>query len=190
MKALILSVILIPILSFASTDPKAGFQSGNDIKVHEIRGTVHYTCLFHGKYEYRTWHCGANLFSPGSHDYVVTKSEVDADKITLTATRADGSKKSKSVNFNSEKSASSSRVNLMIKTLTQSPLLKIGENNINVEFKKKNKVVAQSNFKSNVQFTGTSLCRNRSVHTSSYNYCRDQLAGCDHYFWLENECQY
>lgn len=193
MKALFTFVItsIISTISFAQAAPIAGFKNGNELEVQTLRGSVQYYCRDNmGKNYTRHWSCVADLVSPDTHDYVIANAKIDANKVTITATHEDGSTKSKTVNFNSEKSVSSSRVNLWVKTLTQSPLLEKGANSINVEFKKSNKVVESGNFVSQVHHLGAVQCRHRATYAQNNGQCDNQNMGCDYYFYLENNCQY
>lgn len=191
MKALLslMFVSLFSLTSFAEA-PTVGFKHGNNLEYQRLVGNVQYFCKDSlGSPYTRRWTCIADLVSPGTHDYVVSSTPIDADKVTLKATRADGSTKSKSVGFNSDKSTSSTRVNLWIRTLTQSPLLKDGANKIDVEFKKGKNVVATTNFTSNVTFNGETQCRFVSAYSYNDSYCTNQDSGCNYYFYLTNDCK-
>lgn len=166
------------------------FKNGNNIEIKEIEGnlTVHCNSLYGNISKY--YRCQAALISPGSHDYFVTKTPYDADKLSLTATRKDGSKKTKNVGFDAEKSISKSRINLVMKTLTQSPLLKLGENQVEYTLTKGKEWVAGGSFQSQVTMAGYSKCKPHTIFESTDMKCQNQTSACDHYFWLENNCQY
>lgn len=181
---------IISTTAMAEMPGPVGFANGNDIEIQELTGYVTYSCRNQAGHSYtRQWNCHADLFSPGSHDYLVSQAPVDADKVTLTATREDGSTKEKDSKFDANKSTSKSRFNLLISTLTQRPLLKVGNNKIDYKFTKGKNVVSEGSFQSKVAITDQRQCRHRYVFTSNESHCQNQAMGCDYYFYLENNCQ-
>lgn len=190
MKSLFLALCLISASAVAETSD-VQFSKGNDIEIQQLTGSVIYYCRDNlGKNYSRQWFCDANLYSPGTHDYLVSNTPIDADKVVLTSTREDGSTKSKDSKFDANKSSSSSRFNLLITTLTQRPLLQVGNNKIDYKFSKGKKVVSEGSFQSKVTITGKTQCKHRSTFTNIEDYCKFQDMGCDNYFYLENDCQY
>ena len=185
-----LAFALISASAFAETET-VQFSKGNDINIQQLSGSVIYYCRDNlGKNYSRHWYCDADLVSPGTHDYLVSNTPIDADKVVLTATREDGSTRSKDSKFDSTKSASSSRFNLLIKTLTQRPLLQVGTNQVAYTFTKGKQVVSEGSFQSKVTVVGKAQCKHRSTFTNIEDYCKFQNMGCDNYFYLENNCQY
>jgi hypothetical protein len=187
----IICVGFLSSISFAQKMPAAQFENGNDISIKEKYGTVTYYCNDHlGNNYTRQWNCYAADVNPGTHDYFVSNNPIDADNVTLTAVREDGSKKTKKVGYNSEKSTSDFRINLLVRSLTQSPLLKIGANKVSYEFTKKKKSVATGDFTSTVTLLESKKCRPRSEFAVQPNVCEYESFGCDRYFYMENHCNY
>ena len=187
---LILSLFSIP--SFADQSVPVHFKNGNNREIQELYGDVTFICQDpHNNLSYaRHWNCNADLVSPGTHDYLVSNVPLDADRVTLTATHEDGKTKKKSISFDSAKSVSKSRVNLLIRTLTQSPLLRLGKNTVAYQFTKGKTVVNEGSFTSDVTITGSIQCRHRTEYALNNDVCEFQGIGCDRYFYLENNCQY
>ena len=182
---------LITTSAFAADEAFVQFKNGNNIEVEQLSGSVIYNCTDNMGHHYtRHWFCNADLVSPGTHDYIVSNEPIDADKVTLTSTRADGEVKTKTVAYNSEKSISKNRFNLIIKTITQTPLLSVGNNSVAFQFTKGKNVVSAGTFVSTVTNTGKTQCKARTAFAQNSNQCEVQSMGCDYYFYLENNCQY
>lgn len=186
-----LIVGLISSAAFAEMPGPVQFKNGNDIEIEELSGSVTYYCTDTQGHNYtRHWFCNADLVSPGTHDYLISKTPIDADKVTLTSTRPDGKVRTKSSSYNSEKSISKSRFNLLIRTLTQSPLLGVGNNSVAYKFTKGKTVVEEGLFNAKATVVGKIQCKPRTTFANMDSYCESQNMGCDNYFYLENNCQY
>lgn len=190
----IFSILIVGLISSAALADMTGpvqFQNGNNIEIEQLSGSITYYCNdAHGNNYTRRWNCDADLIEPGSHDYLISQTPIDADKVTLTSTRPDGKVKTKSSAYDSEKSISKSRFNLLIRTLTQVPLLGVGNNSVAYKFTKGKTVVEEGLFNAKATIIGKTQCRHRTAFANSDSYCQHQSMGCDNYFYLENNCQY
>jgi hypothetical protein len=188
---ILLGTVLVSTAAFAEMPGPVQFENGNNIDIEQLSGSITYYCRDNMGVNYtRHWRCDADLITPGTHDYLISLTPIDADKVTLTATREDGSTRSKDSKYNSKKSTSSSRFNLLISTLTQRPLLKVGNNKVEYKFTKGKTTVEEGMFQSKVTITGQKQCRHRTAFANSESQCQNQNIGCDNYFYLENNCQY
>lgn len=181
-----LFTVLLSSVSFA----EVGFQNGNKITVQPIHGRATFNCKDNlGNMYTKYWTCRKGLVSPGSHDYLASTSPINADKVILTAESQNGFTQTKNVSFNSKKSVSKNRVNLVVRTLTQVPLLREGHNTVNYEFTKGNKSVTTGNFHAHVTVNEVKECRPRTFF-GNQNECQFENNACETYFYYENNCQY
>jgi hypothetical protein len=190
MKILFAIILMISLNSFGQAKPAAQFKHGQNISVKEMSGDVSFYCKNDvGNNFTKHYDCYAAEVDPGTQDYFVSNVPVDADNVTLVATHADGSQKTKKVMFNSEKSSTLVEVNLLTRTLLQSPLLRAGENNVTYQFTKDKKVVLEGAFPFLVNILESKKCHHRSAF-GTYNECQNQNMGCNTYFYLEHNCNY
>ncbi len=190
MKYLVLiSLIFIGTSTYANGI--VGFKNGNNIEITNLFGQVTYHCNAANGVPYtRQYSCSGYLTRPGTHDYLISRAPIDADKVQLVATHETDSTQKKSVGFDSKKSQSKSRINLAVRSLFQRPLLKDGNNLIDYTFEKNKKVVLTGSFNATMAVVEDRQCRPRTVFSHSQSQCDNQMSACDHYFYLENNCQY
>jgi hypothetical protein len=193
MKALsvLIFVSLLSSISFSMPRPIAHFKNGNDISIKEMSGSVTYYCQDNAGRQYtRHWSCYAADVNPGTHDYLVTETPVDANKVTLTCDHKDGSTKTKSASFDGQ--SSTSKFNLLTSSLTQRPLLKAGANLVTYKLTKGKDVVEEGTFQSNVNVLESKQCRYRAefAYAPNDDVCQFESFGCDRYFYMENYCNY
>jgi len=132
-----------------------GFKNGNAISVTTYHGDAELSCGA-GKIPQLVI-CDQYVAVPGVDDVLVSSLPVDADHVVLVAKHTDGSQVTKNVAFDG-KNGVSKRVNLLIHTLLQRPLLKMGANEVNYKFKKGSGVVMTGTFTVNVQSAGNLEC--------------------------------
>jgi hypothetical protein len=127
---------------------------------------------------------------PGSQDRFAYGAPIDADKVELTAVHADGSTRTKSKKYDAQK-GESGRFNLAISTLTQRPLLKIGDNMIHYKMKKKSQAVAEGDFQATMTVVGDLSCRQGVVYAWGQAQCDSMAWACDTYFagLSDSDCQ-
>lgn len=165
-----------------------GFQNGNQIKVNRITGNLYLTCQdpFNGMQQ-RWVRCDADLWSPGLTDFFVGP-KVNASKVTLTATRADGSQRSSDKDYIGAEGRSKSRFNLGISTLTQKPLLREGTNLIHFSLTDGNETLAHGEFTTTVTRGAALQCPQHSEWGTSHD-CNFPQSACERYFQYYNYCQ-
>lgn len=187
----LLSFLFIGLLSSVSY-AEVGFSNGNDVSIVYLSGSVTYLCPNYAGHPNNQAHysCSGYLANPGTHDYFVTDKVLDANKVTLTATHADGSTRTKDAAFDANKSASSTRFNLITSTLFQRPLLNMGENKISYTITNGNQVTESGSFISHVTNSGNRTCAPRTLMAHTNDYCKNITLACDNYFETENNCQY
>jgi len=113
---------------FAQT---VGFSHGNSIQLSTYGGYAYVQCA--GNIP-RTIPCYASDAEPGFTDVLTTSAPIDADSVTLVATHEGGKQATKNnVTF---KNGASDKINLLITSLFQRPLLDIGQNKVDYTFKK------------------------------------------------------
>lgn len=166
--------------SFAA---EVGFKNGNNFEITPIHGTVTAQCSDPG-YGSRFYSCDDEMASPGYRDVLV--ANIDADSVTLTATHESGKQHTKVVNFDSTKKESK-KINLLISTLFQTPLLDYGKNNVQYSFTSNNKEVLAGQFESNVKILKGIECPWITIFENGIG-C-DQTTVCRDYFNTVRNCK-
>ncbi|MDD4976543.1 MAG: hypothetical protein PHY93_19460 [Bacteriovorax sp.] len=134
--------------------------------------------------------CRSELLNPGEYSYFVGPN-IDADHVSLRATREDGSvSKTKTEEYNSAKGKSRKSFNLWINTVFQRPLLGFGKNTVNYSLTKNRAIVENGTFIINVVDGGRSTCQRMGYYTSqSTADCSIPQNLCSRYFSENNYCQ-
>lgn len=185
MKALMLLALTATFSIHAQT---IGFSKGNKTDITYLRGEVRAQCReANGMLNDRNVTCSGYLTAPTTHDFFVHPS-IDADKVSLKSTREDGSTRTKSSRFDGEKGISKSKFNLAIRTLTQSPLLKVGENKIAYTLSKGNEKVSEGEFVATMEVVEERNCGFEFMYVPQID-CGDTFRICDELFWRTNNCQ-
>lgn len=190
--ALLLLVFSLTVI-FTHESLAVGFSKGNSFQNTPISGSVFAQCpgqpgMPSGPTS-QFFSCSAILWAPEIADYFVGPQGVKADKVTLKATRQDGSQREKSSDYDSSKSQSTSRFNLGISTLTQRPLLKPGLNKIHFVLSLNGQTVNEGDFDVTVSEKNEMRCPTGNFYSPSYFDCQDQFTICDRYFEEYNYCQ-
>jgi hypothetical protein len=184
------SVLAFSITAFLAQESlAAGFSQGNNITVQRITGNLTLFCsgFQPGGPQIKYVRCDADLWTPGPTDYFVGPA-ADADQVTLNATHADGSQKSKSSKYDGQKGQSQSQFNLGIWTVTQKPLLQEGANQIHFSLAKGSQAVTEGDFTATVTRTQAAICPNGSQNAFG-NDCDFPQRACDQYFEQYHYCQ-
>lgn len=134
--------------------------------------------------------CRAEILNPGEYSYFIG-SKIDADHVTLRATREDGSvSKAKTEAYDGEKGKSKKSFNLWISTVFQRPLLGFGKNTVKYTLTKDDATVESGTFIVNVVDGGRATCQRVGYYTSqSTNDCSMPQNLCSRYFSENNYCQ-
>lgn len=170
---LIVAIFLVPqLMAF-----DAGFKAGSSFTAFNIEGALTVSCPG----EIKHFSCRGYDLNPAMRSRFYSTSGVDADKVNLVVTRANGSTKDKSSKFNSETGESKKSFNLWIRTLFQRPLLKLGVNTVTYELLKDDQVVESGEFTVNVEKGETKYCDNGWYRSSTNHDCSMQSTMCSRY---------
>ncbi|GIL18831.1 MAG: hypothetical protein BroJett040_25820 [Oligoflexia bacterium] len=177
------------LLLFSSSAFAVGFSHGNEFQSLPIYGEVTVSCQEGSNSGYANYQCQDLLLSPTEMDYFAGPANIDADQVVLTATRRDGSQKTKSSSYNSDKGRSTSRFNLWIATLFQTPLLQDGPNKVHYKMTRDGQVVSEGDFQANVTRGHSATCPRGYITSSTMADCQSPYSACQRYFSNYNYCQ-
>ncbi len=180
LKTLVLSFLV------ASQVFSAGLEKGDEFKAHYISGDVSVTCFSSEGTKHASFRCSDSYLSPSVFSKFKTDSSVDADKVTLSYVDSKGKRKTKSSSFKGD--TSKSNFNLWIWTLTQRPLLQVGENTIDYKLTKKKSEVDSGSFTVNVIPQEARYCSYQRYTSSFASDCETGSNICDKYFRDQNDC--
>ncbi|MBL7686904.1 MAG: hypothetical protein JNJ49_02645 [Bdellovibrionaceae bacterium] len=181
----ILSLFLALAVNAQTSTSPGRFEGGNDFQYFGAVGNVSVQCFPSGgapsgptSAYYR---CDGYSFSPAEEARFIGPI-ADADEVTLVATHADRSTRSKSGSYDGRKGQSDDRFNLWISTVFQRPLLKMGANTVDWTLKRKGKSVTKGSFVANVKDNGDLQCPNASETSWDMNDCISSARVCSNYF--------
>jgi hypothetical protein len=174
-----------------------GFSTGNEFTAQPISGNLTVFCHDNGYpggggggfQDIQHVTCRADLWTPDNRAYFVGPQGVVADKVVLTVTRADGSKKDKDSDYDSSTGKSKKPFNLGIWTLTQKPLLKVGANQVHYVLTSNGNKVSEGDFTANLNTRPEAWCPSSSAQMPYGFSCQDTNYVCDNYFAQYNYCQ-
>ncbi len=183
------SIFFSSLLLTFSVHADVGFKKGNDLTAVVAKGELHVRCQGRTTPNYAHAFCRRDLLISGEYDYFQGPTSIKADKVTLTARHVDGSKRSKTVNYNATNRQSTKQVNLWIHTLLQKPLLDGGENKISYQMTLKGSTTARGEFTAVVHDGGMKFCRRTGNYWSGNDQdCRNPNILCDQYFRENDYC--
>lgn len=186
-KASVLVSVLFSLISSAGF--AAGFSGGGIYKATPVSGQVHFSCHNGAQSAQRLFYCYDVRLLPYEYDFFIGPAGVNADTVTLTAHREDGSTKSKSSSYDASKGRSANRFNLWIRSLTQIPLLDNGKNQIDYILTKNGQEVSHGTFEVEVERGPGYQCTATGYYNSSnMNDCEDQFMACSRFFYDRNYC--
>lgn len=169
-----------------------GFSAGSKFQMTEVRGSVTVNCYDRDDYgggpSYARFNCEEYILDPVETDYFVTDEAVDADKVTITNV-IDGKTIDKTKNYSAKEKRSTSRFNLWLASLLQTPLLTVGKNTLTYELKNGRSVVKSGTFEVDVEVASPRTCRHGYITSYDSNDCRFSSSACRIYFSRENYCQ-
>lgn len=188
MKTLSLFLLLFSATAFAQ---EGGFQVGNDFETAFLEGEITVNCRDHmGGSDFAIHRCAAEVLDPSEFARFQGPVGIDADEVTLKATREDGSTREKSESYDPATGLSKGRFNLWIATLFQRPLLKFGRNAIEYSLTKDGQLVKNGTFTATVNQGPDRYCRvRRHYQSTDMNDCRFSQRLCSQFFYEENYCQ-
>lgn len=185
----ILGVLLLGALS-ANAD--VGFSQGNQLTAILAQGEIAVHCSGDGTgigARYARYLCQEDLLMTGEYDFFIGPQGVVADEVTLTAQHEDGSRRTKTVAYESKANRSAKRLNLWISTLLQRPLLNPGINRVSYKMTLAGKMTAQGEFDVEVKDGGKKVCSRRGTYWSNSSLdCTSGSSFCGQYFRENNYC--
>lgn len=191
MKKITVSFLMFLIgASFALPLYATGFSGGDQFSTVNIEGRLSVQCTGPTGTSSAFADCRGQLLNPGEYSYFVGP-QVDADHVTLSATREDGSvSKSKTEEYDSAKGKSKKSFNLWISTVFQRPLLGFGKNIVKYSLTQNGKVIDGGTFITTVVAGGRSVCQRTGFYFSnSSSDCSMPTNFCARYFNENNYCQ-
>ena len=172
--------LMIPVLA------TTGLKSGDSFENHRIQGQISITCNSNNGSQRRVVNCSDSYLSPSMRSKFVYDSAINADEVKITYRNSRGKNKTKSSKIRNNESKSS--FNLWIRTLTQRPLLKTGQNILNYKLIKDKNVVERGEFTVNVETLDVRTCSYRSYYSSNMSDCNNPSFVCGRYFREQNDC--
>ncbi|UXR65027.1 hypothetical protein EZJ49_02030 [Bdellovibrio bacteriovorus] len=170
---------------------EVGFKNGNQKTAVLAQGriVVHCQSSSPGGPTYGSFNCREEILTSGEYDYFVGPADTKGDSVTLTALHQDGSQRTKTVAYDSNKGQSKKSINLWIATLLQRPLLDPGKNTVRYKITLNDKVTASGEFIAEVKDGGTKTCsRTGSYWSNNSSDCQNGTSMCRRYFNENNYC--
>lgn len=183
-------VLLLAFCSFAQANP--GFSRGNELSATPIQGQVRVFCNGFNGSGTAIYSCRDVALDPQAYDYFVGPQDARADKVELTATREDGSTRSKMVDYDGARGKSREAFNLWISTLFQKPLLQYGMNSVRYRIFSGNRVadtLGEGTFAALVKRGAARTCPAAQYNSTDMNDCSSQYSICQKYFEEFHNCQ-
>lgn len=181
------------VLGFAKAEAQqAGFSEGATFIASAVDGQVSMTCNFgdsshSGNVQFN---CHDVVLEPARYDYFVGPHDTAASSVTLVATHADGSTRSKTVDYDGASGKSTDAFNLWISTLFQRPLLSAGTNTIAWSLSGDVvKTYEHGTFTVTVVHGQPRHCKPLVYVPNSGQDCDSQYTVCQHYFEQLNNCK-
>ncbi len=172
-----------------SASAATGFDVGNDFRAVQLHGSVTVSCPSRWGTQSAHFRCIGEVLDPVEFAHFVSDAAVDADAVELKAVHEDGSTRIKAGGYSSAKSKSKDIFNLWIRTLTQRPLLEMGENKIAYTMLKNKKAVMTGTFTANVTDGGDRYCQHDSYWSQNPRDCESGSMVCDRSFQSQNWCE-
>lgn len=167
-----------------------GFSQGNTRTAVAISGDLMVSCHEPGRPPtHAFFSCRDLVLEPTSYDFFQGPKGLDADEVELTATREDGSTRTKREKYDSLTYRSEDPFNLWISTLFQRPLLKGGHNEIAYTLIQNQTAVGQGKFQVLVQKGPSRVCPRSSYNSINSSDCQSQFSVCNRYFSQYNNCR-
>ena len=176
---------ILATLLICTASQAAGLKAGNNFESTRLLGDIRVRCGHGSESKVVNLRCDEDILAPTYYSKFVTQA--DADKVKLTYIDSRGKKRSKSSRIKDGQSKRS--FNLWIWTLTQRPLLDIGENIISYKLTKKGKNVDSGDFTVNVDEMPARDCGYGNYYYSSVNACDSYTNLCRTHFQRNNYCR-
>jgi hypothetical protein len=163
-----------------------GFSQGSEFYSSHVQGAVVVTC---NRGETATYACNDTVLDPASYDYFVGPEGVNAVEVSLTSTRADGSRRDRTEIYNSKNYRSARPFNLWISTPFQRPFLALGTNRVDYRLMTTKKIVNQGTFSVNVTHGEPRTCPTTHYNSTDSSDCESQYTVCQKYFEQYDYCR-
>lgn len=190
-KIILISAFIFNISLAHAANP--GFASGLSFKQLRLLGDIVVTCFPREGGGTKVVHarCRGDYLDPRETDYFVGPAGVEANQVALKANYPDGTssgvKKSK---YDGKEGKSKGKFNLWLASLTQEPLLRVGQNNISWVLVKGQKLVDRGDFYVNVEQTPIRECKETGNYLSHNEFdCVSPDFMCEQYFREYNYCE-
>jgi hypothetical protein len=189
MKTLLLISFLFP---FVSSAEEIGFIHGNTREIVALEGELVVLCPSspsESNPPVQTYYCRDLVMEPSPYDFFRGPNGLVASEVVLTATREDGSKKSKTLSYDSRSLRTKDSINLWISTLFQRPLLKEGRNKMIYTLIQGSTAVGQGEFEAIVQSGTSRQCPRTTYNSINPQDCVSPFSVCQRYFTQYNNCK-
>jgi hypothetical protein len=180
--------ILTLIFSF-QTIAETGFKLGSTFNQESMTGNVTLYCRSGSQYKTVHRQCYDYRLSPSNYSSFIFEGTTEADRVTLSVTKSNGKRVSKTYKFDNKKNESKKKFNLWISTLTQRPFLELGDNEIHYSLTKKRVELKSGSFNVLVKNSKSLNCQHRVLFSSVMNDCNYYGYACMMYFTYNNNCQ-
>lgn len=185
------SFLALGLLVVAFTAQAAGFSAGDQFSSVIIEGSLTVQCAggTTGP-SFGSADCRSEILNPSEYTYFVGP-KIDADSVSLQATRENGSvSKVKTEKYDAAQGKSRKPFNLWISTLLQRPLLDYGTNSVKYTLTKNGQKVEEGTFTVEVTRGSISVCQRTGHYSSSTTQdCSFPQNFCSRYFSENNFCQ-
>jgi hypothetical protein len=173
-------------MTSAAVAADVAFSSGNNFSSIPIRGQVEVTCADGTLVQYS---CHDTVLDPASYDYFVAPQGSNADQVSLSNLRADGSRRNRSSDYDAKAGHSSDAFNLWISTIFQKPLLQMGVNKVDYTLSKDGKTTLQGTFSVKVSAGTLRECPKTHYNSTEPVDCQSQYTVCQRYFEQYQNCR-
>ncbi len=178
----LMSILMaIGAFSWKASASEVRFEAGDQFTIHQLEGIARVRCRDTGGYQTHIAFCNGTRTEPARTSYVLGPVNPQIDEVVLTATTDDHSS-TKSVDYIGKEGRSEKAVNLLISTLTQRPLLRIGQNNVSYILRDVNdNPIATGSFDVDVSWGDKLRCPTDYIYSSFPSDCRGTSV-CYEYF--------
>jgi hypothetical protein len=178
-------IFFISLIVSSSTyaQSQVGFKNGNHLQSIPVLANIQLFCQ-NGMSKFIR--CSAELLDPSITDYFVGPENMEADSVELIAQWEDGSLHKKTSKYKNGKSKN--RFNLWIQTLTQRPLLDLGQNRVQYNLSLKGQLVGQGEFAVMVDRMSLAQCPFQTVNSIFPDDCEQIDLVCNRHLQNQNYC--
>ena len=177
---------IIATLLLSGAVHSAGLKAGNEFESTRLLGDIRVRCGTGSDSRTVNLRCDEDILAPTYYSKFVAQNS-EADKVKISYIDSRGKKRSKSSRFKNGESSRS--FNLWVWSLTQRPLLDIGENQISYKLTKKGKEVGSGQFTVNVEEMPARDCGYGNYYYSNVNSCNSYIDLCRNHFRRYNYCR-